>query len=346
MGEVIPVDDLDAFKKEDEEKQKALDQWPDESQFPTPKDGMEWVRKRNPYWQGDGWDKWTYYQAPMGTQLDNRALVPKEDPGSLLGDVFQWAGYKWLGPGTDIKYNSINDVQPINDLDSVARDHDYAYNRIGNDLKYGVIDYDEAVLQVYAADADFIRETGKLPGLSSYLSSLGMSSKHLYDMILRGASYAGISPEMYKSAVLGTYEKPFAVRFSQEGFPDYGKYLEYMESDPSYAAYIASRAGVTQYDGKRYRMFYDSLIGGRWYDPTGYYDKLTEKRRMKYEIEKNARLVKRNQSKPSGEPISRIIAAVDSNNNGIPDVMEEQPSRRTRFKRKRTSRRQLRRNGF
>lgn len=185
----------------------------------SPQSGEGWAETRtgsngeNKHWQyyskpvRHGYDYiWNAdYREPLYSDATKSNLVgfetgrweEKSDPG-WFGRQFQKAGYKYLGPGTDLSYNQRNNVQPVDDLDYIAKEHDYAYNNIEKNYVWGFISYDEAASRVAEADEKFIESARLLGDWSGQLSALGMTAKELWDNV-NGPSFAGIYASGYAS---------------------------------------------------------------------------------------------------------------------------------------------------
>ena len=318
------------------------DVWP--SNLPPPGEGRHWERKPNPAYTG-GPDKWIYFTVsgqfdelypPHSTDVPGRSSVNQSEQ-----NVFTWAGYKWLGPGTDIEYNVANNVQPVNALDEVARGHDLAYWDIRERFEAGEIDYKQASDLVRIADDTFVKEAGKLSGLPAFLSKLGMSFKEFVDGYL-GPSYAGLRPEKYntrKDPKYYTSYTEFNTMLREQGPPtveEVREYMDYTGSDAlsrflaSYVNYVAARAGVVRPNGT-----IDIAEYARWFRQQGVIPDVDP----------------RSGSVPSGVPTpgapgwgmppdsvgslgkyrvpySVIDVSVDQNNNGVPDVLERRHRRK------------------
>ena len=64
-----------------------------------------------------------------------------------------WPGYNYLGPG-----NSISNVEPINSVDDVAREHDIAYG--GSKTYEDIMNADRIAIEKFRIEYE---KTGKLP---------------------------------------------------------------------------------------------------------------------------------------------------------------------------------------
>lgn len=191
----------DAEKKASEDK---LEQWP---VYPAPP-GSHWERERRDGLAG--WD-WVYHPVhnrpgdellydEYGFPIEYSDSRKRHPPGSVTGEIFQQLGYNWLGPGTDIEYNLKHNVEPVDYLDSVAKEHDLAYRDILRDFHNGKITYDEAAAEVSRADQNFISLAGQR-NIRDQWAVLGMSLKAYGDQFL-GPTWAGLRKEDY-----GIYER-------------------------------------------------------------------------------------------------------------------------------------------
>jgi hypothetical protein len=66
------------------------------------------------------------------------------------------ANYKWMGPGTNIKYNIEQNIQPINRLDKLGKKHDLAYITIGH------LEHDEKIKKEKEIDKGFLKDIEEL----------------------------------------------------------------------------------------------------------------------------------------------------------------------------------------
>lgn len=121
----------------------------------------------------------------------------KQDPG-FLGSLFQQLGYNWLGPGTDIGWNERNNAEPVNDLDAVAKVHDYAYRDIVDQFERGFISYEEASRLVDQADLEFSRDAAKTMTLQGLISAGALTMKSFLSG-MTGPTFAGLKRERFNS---------------------------------------------------------------------------------------------------------------------------------------------------
>jgi hypothetical protein len=179
-------------------------------------EGMHWVRYKNSA------GTWTYATEPdvmnqdaaaRGSRLSWESGVDdlQEDPG-WFGRQFQKAGYKYLGPGTDLSYNERNNVEPIDDLDNIAKIHDYDYRNVLDQYERGLISYSEASNLVADADRSFIERARLKPTVTGKLAGLGMTAKELFDSML-GPTFAGL------------YANRYGVRHGELGEPRDGDFV-------------------------------------------------------------------------------------------------------------------------
>ncbi len=89
-------------------------------------------------------------------------------------------GYKYLGPG-----NSLYKGAPINEADSIAREHDFAYDRAQN--KEDIFEADQkAIIQF---KDDFLKN----PHLGNIAGFAGLGAKHLVERGLNKVIYPQLS---------------------------------------------------------------------------------------------------------------------------------------------------------
>jgi len=131
---------------------------------------------------------------------DYKAPVSVSNPGWItdsVGNSFRAAGYNYLGPGTDVEGNINRGVQPVNELDAIARTHDIAYNDIKNQFERGLLTYAQAKGMISQADTDFVESAKNSYEIPNILSALSMSAKNMYDYYTGGSSFSGLDPNRY-----------------------------------------------------------------------------------------------------------------------------------------------------
>lgn len=124
----------------------------------------------------------------------------------FLASVGPAFGYKYLGPGTDLAHHKRYDVQPTNALDRGAYTHDYAYNKIKQDLLQGKITYDEAFDAVDRADAGLAWDSAKdfykgVPGVVKDVYS-AYNAKDPVKLVGSSANYAKMLPSALTSSAM------------------------------------------------------------------------------------------------------------------------------------------------
>lgn len=239
------------------------------------------------------------------------------DPGTL-GQLFQDAGYAYLGPGTDLKYNELNGVQPVDELDGIAKVHDYAYRDIQEAFLNGLMTYDKAAAAVAAADEEFI-QNARTAGLYGLLSSMGMTMKAFKDSFM-GPSYAGIDANAYGSK----REEYNTSQFATKGIPLPGRW-DPNEKDMNYWYWLVHNGLL---DARN--------ASGEWtYTPSGYANWYWDTYKSKDHVPVDTRDdyispgYKPNDPRFVPDvPVSRISVVVDRDNNGVPDALERKRRRK------------------
>lgn len=88
-------------------------------------------------------------------------------------------GYRYLGPG-----NSLNEGDPVNDVDAIARDHDNEYDRATSDQ------------DIYNSDLKAIKEFStsfvERPSIGAALGTLGLGTKHIFEKSIGKVIYPNI----------------------------------------------------------------------------------------------------------------------------------------------------------
>jgi len=79
--------------------------------------------------------------------------IPREKkPNGFIENIGPKLGYKYLGPGTDVRYKQQHGVQPDGTLDREAMKHDIAYADTKDRYNRGEISYDQAMMEIDKAD--------------------------------------------------------------------------------------------------------------------------------------------------------------------------------------------------
>jgi hypothetical protein len=154
--------------------------------------GSSWDVPVQGYWRSSG------TQPPLPTDSTGHGLDTDEpDWPGYFGWVFQKAGYKYLGPGTDLEYNERNNVEPINALDAAAKVHDYAYKDIEYRYHQGQITRDHALDLVRQADLQLSRVAADWDSAfdGGYAVSFAMGAKVLVQYLLDQASFIDLSKD-------------------------------------------------------------------------------------------------------------------------------------------------------
>lgn len=96
-------------------------------------------------------------------------------------------GYKYLGPG-----NKLNKGTPINQADSIALEHDIAYDKAKS--KSDIFKADAKAIQAFSSDFR------KNPNLGNTLGLIGLSTKHLIERSLDTVIYPSIAGKKHGSS--------------------------------------------------------------------------------------------------------------------------------------------------
>lgn len=260
------------------------------SLLPPAPDGTHWVSSLND-------DKRIVWHAvPDASQM--------RDAG-WFGRKFQEAGYKYLGPGTDLAYNESHNIQPIDDLDQAAKVHDYDYMHIKDAFERGDINFAQAAKLVDDADRDLIyraMSTGKIPGI---LTALGMGAKDFWDYFT-GPSFAEIYPQNYGK---NKYNPGQGVGPADpSGYPP-----EDPSEDPYYPGWLSDSSTSPDQSGHEppagMQWFWNRAVR-RW-DLQDYFDE--------------AQWIRDEEARSR---FRAPVSVIDVNNNGVPDVMERKRKRR------------------
>lgn len=79
----------------------------------------------------------------MSEPPEDVLLSTGEDNSTDTGK--NWFGYKYLGPGTDVRHHVRNNVAPVDRLDAAARQHDIVYSNIRHLYESGKLSGDKAL---------------------------------------------------------------------------------------------------------------------------------------------------------------------------------------------------------
>lgn len=125
---------------------------------------------------------------PSGTQQKSKFLYP---------------GHNYLGPG-----NTINEGEPIDTDDAIAREHDIAYNRARNNED--IFNADNIAIEKFSKDA---YDTGNI---HSVVGAVGLSAKHLVEKLSNKVIYPNLDNKQknklnIKNLISAPYnkDKPF-----------------------------------------------------------------------------------------------------------------------------------------
>ena len=119
---------------------------------------------------------------------------PKERHGIVL-DKGKNFGCKanFMGPQTRLDLQERVQSKPINDIDFSSKVHDFAYDRIGKEVKSGKITKKEGMKKIHKADADFINSKTTDDPITSKIAKTAMKAKVLAEKtVLPTKIFSGI----------------------------------------------------------------------------------------------------------------------------------------------------------
>lgn len=168
-----------------------------------PSDGIGGVQKPvKDRWRGKDESKGPVYHG--GKDMVNDSIL-----GAMLEDL----GYQYLGPGTKFEAKRAAGVQPINDLDLAAFDHDAGYQETLDRFEAGEIDYQAAkgLISIYDEnlmyDIEHILRTQVTSPLP-LIAGASMNAKMLYDYMTGTSAFSQLVPERYGVKRRTVYQPP------------------------------------------------------------------------------------------------------------------------------------------